>query len=126
MIPARLQLIGVNGMTASKALTPEASLAALGFTELEAAVYCELQRGAAATDYRLAKAIGKAPAIIYEALATLTQTTAPAEVPRALRRAFEQSRVLAKSALTEQGGNEKDDRIYQLKSSGEVMSGPLH
>jgi sugar-specific transcriptional regulator TrmB len=122
-------------MTNSYGLTPEASLAALGFTELEATIYCELQRRAASTGYRLAQAIGKAPANVYQALATLTQKGAimvddgdtktyraigPAELLSGLRRTFEKSRVLAESALAELGTNAEDDRIYQLKGPAQV------
>jgi len=122
-------------MTDSHGPTPEASLAALGFTELEATIYCELQRRAASTGYRLAQAIGKAPANVYQALATLTQkgavmvddgdtktyrATAPAELLSGLRRAFEKSRVLAEAALADLGTNAEDDRIYQLKTSQQV------
>ncbi len=52
-------------------MSAEEELVALGFTESEARVYCELLRGSPATGYRLAQALGKAPPAIYKALASL-------------------------------------------------------
>ncbi len=46
---------------------------ALGYSEIEALVYCELLRSRGATGYRIAKAIGKAQANTYQALAVLQQ-----------------------------------------------------
>lgn len=115
--------------------TPEAAVIALGFTETEAALYCELLRGGASTGYRLAQAIGKAPANVYQALANLTQrgavmvddgeaktyrATPPAELLNGLQRAFESSRREALAALAALKTPAADDRIYQLKAPGLV------
>ncbi len=114
---------------------PEETLAALGFTEIEAAIYCELLRGSAATGYRLAQAIGKAPANVYQALSGLAQrgavmvdegetrtyrATAPAELLRGLQRDFEAARAQALRALAGLESNVEDDRIYQLKTPTQV------
>ena len=106
-------------------------MAALGFTEIEAAIYCELLRGAASTGYRLAQAISKAPANVYQALANLThrgavmvddgetktyRATPPTELLGALQRSFDKSRNEAQAALTALQVPAEDDRIYQLKT----------
>ena len=52
---------------------PTAVLLDLGFTEIEALVFCELTRLGPTTGYRLAKALGKAAANTYGALQTLAQ-----------------------------------------------------
>jgi sugar-specific transcriptional regulator TrmB len=110
---------------------PEAALSALGFTDIEAAVYCELLRAGACTGYKVSQAIGKAPANVYQALAGLTQrgavmlddgdtrvyrATAPDELLTGLRREFEGSRAQAQRSLATLESPTADDRIYQLKS----------
>ncbi len=90
--------------TAPDAQSAEHALAALGFTDTEAAVYCELLRAAPSTGYRLAHAIGKAAANVYQALAALSQkgavlvedreartyrATPPAELLAMLKHSFE-------------------------------------
>lgn len=114
---------------------PESTLASLGFTEIEAAIYCELLRGPPATGYRLAKAIGKAPANTYQALAGLTskgavmsddgqakayRATPPTELLTGLQRTFEASRNEAQAALEALHAPTEDDRIYQLKSPAQI------
>ncbi|HST36349.1 MAG TPA: helix-turn-helix domain-containing protein [Allosphingosinicella sp.] len=106
------------------------ALAALGFSETEAAVYCELLRQPA-TGYRLAQAIGKSPPNIYLALGSLHQkgavladdsegrvyrAAAPAELLGALERQFEARRSEALGALSTIGSEKEDDRIYHLKT----------
>jgi hypothetical protein len=123
-------------MTSSITKTDESALAALGFTELEAAIYCELQGRAGSTGYRIAQAIGKAPANVYQALATLTQrgavmiddgetktyrATPPSELLSGLQRTFEESKAEAESALAGLGTAAEDDRIYQLKAPAQVF-----
>jgi sugar-specific transcriptional regulator TrmB len=115
--------------------TAESAMAALGFTEIEAAIYCELLRSAASTGYRLAQAIGKAPANVYQALAGLAQrgavmvddgetktyrATPPAELLGALQHAFDASRQEAQAALAALHAPAGDDRIYQLKVPAQV------
>lgn len=114
---------------------PEAALAALGFTDTEAAVYCELLRASPSTGYRLAQAIGKAAANTYQALAALAQKGAvlvdegdarsyravpPSELLAALGRGFETRRAEAQSALEALYAPPADDRIYQLKTPAQV------
>ncbi|MFY1828416.1 TrmB family transcriptional regulator [Myxococcus fulvus] len=111
-------------------------LVALGFTEVEARVYCELLKGAPATGYRLAQALGKAPPSIYQALSSLEHKGAvlveegeprsfrpvpPDEVLAALQRGFETRRSEAASALRKLHAPAQDDRIYHLKSTAQVM-----
>ena len=113
----------------------ESALSALGFTETEAAIYCELQGREASTGYRLAQAIGKAPANVYQALASLAQrgavmvddgdtktyrATPPDELLSSLQRSFETSRAEAQLALAALRSTSGDDRIYQLKAPAQV------
>lgn len=115
--------------------TPESALATLGFTDTEAAIYCELLRGAPSTGYRLALSIGKSPANVYQALANLTsrgavmvedgetktyRATPPKELLSGLQRAFELSRHEAHAALAGLHAHAEDDRIYQLKTTAQV------
>lgn len=119
---------------------PTDALTALGFTETEALVYCELLRLSPATGYRLAQAVGKAPANTYQALSALVQKGAamvdesdgkcfravpPAELLAALGSAFEARRAAAAAALERFALPAEDDRIYQLKSSEQVMQRAL-
>lgn len=111
-------------------------LVALGFTEVEARVYCELLKAAPATGYRLAQALGKAPPNIYQALASLEHKGAvlveegeprsfrpvpPEEVLTALQRGFETRKHAAADALRKLHAPVQDDRIYHLKSAPQVM-----
>jgi len=115
--------------------SPETALAALGFTDTEAAVYCELLRASPSTGYRLAQAIGKAAANTYQALAMLSQKGAvlvdegdarayravpPGELLAALGRGFEARRAEAQTALEALYAPPVDDHIYQLKTPGQV------
>jgi sugar-specific transcriptional regulator TrmB len=114
---------------------PEQALAALGFTDTEARVYCELLRAGPATGYRLSQAIGKAAANTYQALSALSQkgavlvddgdarafrAVAPAELLAALERGFDQRRTEAEAALKRLHVPAGDDRIYQLKTPDQV------
>jgi HTH-type transcriptional regulator, sugar sensing transcriptional regulator len=111
------------------------ALAALGFTEIEAAILCELLRGPPATGYRLAKAIGKAVANTYQALADLTAKGAvmidngetktyraipPSELLSGLQHAFDASRREAEAALEALHAPVEDDCIYQLKTTSQI------
>jgi predicted transcriptional regulator len=122
-------------MTNITSSPPEATLAALGFTETEAALYCELLRSGPATGYRLAQAVGKAPANIYQALAALAQkgavlvdeteakayrAIAPSELLGALQQGFETRRAEAQAALEALHAPAADDRIYHLKTLPQV------
>jgi sugar-specific transcriptional regulator TrmB len=117
-------------------LDPAAALAALGFTETEALVYCELLRASPASGYKLAQAIGKAPANTYQALAVLTQKGAvlvddsagksfrpapPAELIAALERGYENRSRAAGQALAQIYQAPEDDRIYQLSTAAQAL-----
>lgn len=119
---------------------PVETLTALGFTETEALVYCELLKASPATGYRLAQAVGKAPANTYQALSALVQKGAamvdesggksfravpPAELLAAMAAAFETRRKAAAEALERLAQPSEDDRIYQLKSADQVMQRAL-
>ncbi|HET9449482.1 MAG TPA: helix-turn-helix domain-containing protein [Aggregicoccus sp.] len=114
----------------------EENLVALGFTETEARVYCELLKSAPATGYRLAQALGKAAPAIYQALAALEQKGAvqvdegdarsfrpvpPDEVLSALQSRFEARRSSAAGALRKLHAPAQDDRIYHLRSADQVL-----
>lgn len=120
--------------------TPVDALTALGFTETEALVYCELLEDSPATGYRLAHAVGKAPANTYQALSALAQKGAvmvdesdgkffravpPAELLAALATTFEAKREAAAAVLERVALPAEDDRIYQLKSAEQVMQRAL-
>jgi HTH-type transcriptional regulator, sugar sensing transcriptional regulator len=117
--------------------SPETTLCALGFTETEAAIYCELLRRGPATGYRLAQAVGKAPANTYQALGVLTQkgavmvadsaaklyrAVAPAELMAALREGFDERREEAEAALKDLHAPGPDDRIYHLKTPAQIYA----
>lgn len=116
-------------------ILPVPALMEIGFTETEAAIYCELLRGPPATGYRLAKAIGKGPANVYQALADLAQkgavmvsegdaktyrATPPADLLSGLRRAFDGAQREAQAALEALHAESSDDRIYQLKNPAQI------
>lgn len=111
-------------------------LIALGFTETEALIYCELLRSGPASGYRLAKAVGKARANVYQALSQLTQrgaaliddsqvqtfrATDPDELMRALSESYRSHAEAARTALQQLAQPEADDRIYHLKTTDQVF-----
>jgi predicted transcriptional regulator len=117
-------------------MQPERALAEMGFTELEARLYCELLRASPATGYRLSQIVGKAPANVYQALASMSQkgivvadddetkhyrAIAPAEVLEDLRQDFDRRRVLAEEALKKVFAPPERDRIYQVRTPQQVM-----
>jgi HTH-type transcriptional regulator, sugar sensing transcriptional regulator len=114
--------------------TSRSTLSALGFSETEALVYCELLLRPA-TGYRLAQAIGKSPPNIYLALGSLHQkgavladdsdgrvyrAVAPAELLAVLERQFDARRREALTALTAIHEEAEDDRIYHLGTLDQV------
>jgi sugar-specific transcriptional regulator TrmB len=116
---------------------PEAALTQLGFTEIEAKLYCELARTGSATGYRLAKAIGKAPTNTYQALESLLQKGAvvvdeseakawravpSTELIAALKAGFESRSTAAGLALATLRGPAPDARLYALKSREAVFA----
>ncbi len=122
---------------AAEAPSAEQALAALGFTDTEAAIYCELLRAAPSTGYRLAQAIGKAPANVYQALAALSQkgavlvedrearsyrATPPDELVAMLQQGFQGRAAEALGALERLHAPAPDDRLYQLAAVSQVYS----
>lgn len=117
--------------------SPERLLADLGFTETESRLYCELARSGPATGYRLARAIGKAPANVYQALENLSQKGAvlvdetqakawraapAAELVSALKAGFERRSSAALTALSTLRPPDPDTRLYALKSPEQVLA----
>lgn len=111
-------------------------LVRIGFTELEARLYCELVRRGPSTGYKLAQAIGKAAANVYQALGVLVlkgaamsdesgnavvyAAVAPEIVIGALRRDFEQRSNAAVDALAELGNPVSEERQYSLENLDHV------
>ncbi|MDQ0462282.1 sugar-specific transcriptional regulator TrmB [Caulobacter ginsengisoli] len=117
--------------------TPERLLAELGFTDTESRLYCELARGGPATGYRLARAIGKAPANVYQALESLSHKGAvqvdeteakawraapAAELVAALKAGYERRSGAALAALSAIRPPEPDARLYNLKTPEQVLA----
>jgi sugar-specific transcriptional regulator TrmB len=107
----------------------EQHLIALGFSEMEAMVYCALLQLGGSTGYKVAKAIGRAGANTYQALGTLHQKGAvvsadgagkiyravpPEELLTALTRAHEAQVRDAAEALRGLETAPPDDALYQL------------
>ncbi len=111
-------------------------LAALGFTELEAAVYVYLVENSPATAYRVAQGIGKPVANTYKAVESLQQKGAvlvdetktrlcravpPDDLLGRLEKTFESRREAAARALANlQPAGRDDDGIFTLTSPEQV------
>ncbi|PRH82486.1 TrmB family transcriptional regulator [Arenimonas caeni] len=111
--------------------SPEQTLAALGFTELETRIYVALLRRSPQTGYGLSKTLGKAPANIYQALAALSlkgavlleeaggsrsaSAVAPDELLARLGRRFEASRDAAADALAGVHVPTSQNRLFQIQ-----------
>lgn len=119
------------------ATTPVAALLDLGFTDIEARIFCELTRLGPATGYRLSKAIGKASANTYQALETLAQKGAvivdegetriwraapAAELIAALGARFQQRSQSALAALADLKPPAAEARLYAVKTPDQVIS----
>jgi len=113
------------------------TLIELGFTNLEAQLYCELLKSAPATGYKLAQAVGKAAANVYQALGVLEQKNAvliddgatksyrpvaPDELLDALESGFVKRRKAAKAALERLHAPEPSDKIFQLRNVTQAMA----
>jgi predicted transcriptional regulator len=113
------------------------SLIALGFTNLEAQIYCELLKSAPATGYKLAHAVGKAGANVYQALGVLEQKNAvivddgetksyrpvaPEELLSALESGFSKRQKTAKIALERLYAPARSDKIFQLRDPIQVLT----
>ena len=114
----------------------EQALTALGFTELEARVYCALLASGPATGYRLAKLVGKAPPNVYQALAALGRKAAvlvdeteprtwraarPAELLAVLGGTFASRQAEAERKLASLAVAPADDRLYQIADPDQVL-----
>jgi HTH-type transcriptional regulator, sugar sensing transcriptional regulator len=112
------------------------ALVDLGMSGLEAEAYAFLLRESPATGYRVAQAIRKPAANTYKALESLQTKGAvivesgtsrlhravpPDEFLRHLDRRFQEQRARALSALRRVRGGADDDRVYQLRSPGQVL-----
>lgn len=108
----------------------------LGFSEIEALVYCFLLQESPATGYRVSHAIGKPTANTYKAIAALAQRGAvivddsknrlcravsPGELLDRLGGEFEAHKQAASSELGKIRQAQGDDRVYQLESVPLVM-----
>ncbi len=115
---------------AAKALT------FLGFSEIEALVYCFLLQESPATGYRVSHAIGKPTANTYKAIAALAQRGAVVvddsanrlcravpygELFDRMARSFDLQRQQAEIELAKLRQAEGDDRVYQLTSVEQVL-----
>ena len=113
------------------------TLIELGFTNLEAQLYCELLKSAPATGYKLAQAVGKAAANVYQALGVLEQKNAvlvddgatksyrpvaPDELLGALESGFFKRQKAAKAALERLHAPEPADKIFQLRNVTQAMA----
>lgn len=115
---------------AAKALT------FLGFSEIEALVYCFLLEESPATGYRVSHGIGKPTANTYKAIAALAlrgaiiiddsesrlcRAVPPGELLDRLDREFDTRKQVAASELAKIRQAEGDDRIYYLTSVEQVI-----
>jgi sugar-specific transcriptional regulator TrmB len=121
-------------MTAGKQAI--ATLAELGFSDLEAAIYCFLLQESPATGYRIARALNKPVANTYNGLTALAAKGAviiddgetrlcravpPAEVFGQMERSLTQRCRHATEALSKLNNVEDDGRVYRLQSVEQVM-----
>jgi len=113
-----------------------AALQALGFTELEAAIYTFLLQESPATGYRVAQAIGKATANTYKAISSLESKGAilvdeggsrlcravpPEELLSQMDRRFQDQRRRAEEALSHLEQAPDDERVYHLRTRDQVL-----
>ncbi len=114
-----------------------AALKALGFSEIEALVYCFLLGNSPATGYRISKGVGKAAANVYAAIETLAQkgallidndatrlcrATPPKELCDSLEARFKNQRREAETALQALTAETPDQHIYKLETPEQVFS----
>jgi HTH-type transcriptional regulator, sugar sensing transcriptional regulator len=117
-------------------MTAIQAFATLGFSDVESQTYCELLRTGPSTGYRLAAAIGKAGANIYQALESLLlkgavmvdnkQTRIYRAVPAAelievLEQSFKSKAADALHSLQKIAAPAVDDNLYRLKSVAQVL-----
>lgn len=113
------------------------TLQALGFSEIEALVYCYLLTNSPATGYRVSRGIGKPVANTYKAIADLkdrgvlglsgsdnkiARPVSPEELLGRLDDEFNRHRDRAAEELAKLSREPDDERVYQLGSAEEVLS----
>ncbi|NNF07742.1 MAG: TrmB family transcriptional regulator [Candidatus Eisenbacteria bacterium] len=123
-------------MTTTELEEPLEALQDLGFSEIEALVYTYLLQNEASTGYRVSHAIGKPTANTYKAIASLQDQGAvlvdegenrvvravpPKELLSQMSRDFQDRTKSAAEALAELNLEVVDDRVYALKSAGQVL-----
>jgi sugar-specific transcriptional regulator TrmB len=112
------------------------ALTFLGFSEIEALVYCFLLEESPATGYRVSHGIGKPTANTYKAIAALAlrgaiiiddsdsrlcRAVPPDELLDRLDREFDTRKQMAASELAKIRQAEGDDRVYYLTSVEQVI-----
>lgn len=119
-------------------MEPVAALGALGFSELESRLYCELLRQSPLTGYRLSQIVAKAPANTYQALKTLAQkggvivsegmgdaktyAAVPAEeLMASLAQSFEDRKEAALDCLRGLQKPASEEHVYQLQSVSQAL-----
>lgn len=113
------------------------ALTDLGFSEIEALVYCFLLAENPVSGYRVAQGIGKAVANTYKAIDALAQRGAvfidegetklvrpvpPAELMAALSRDLETKRERAVAALKDLTAPAPDERVYRLQTAEQALT----
>ena len=112
------------------------ALTFLGFSEIEALIYCFLLQESPATGYRVSHAIGKPTANTYKAIAALAlrgaiiiddsenrlcRAVPPGELLERLGREFDGFKKTAADALAKIKQAPGDDRVYYLSSVEQVL-----
>ncbi len=126
----------MSGMAASPDIVH--SLKRLGFSEIEALVYCDLLRHPGSTGYRVGKSIKRPHANVYQGLVALEArgavlfeegetriyTAVPAaELLEHLRKRYEQDCEAAAGALSEFSAEPpEEDRFFRLNSHDQVYA----
>ena len=113
-----------------------AALTFLGFSEIEALVYCHLLEESPATGYRVSHAIGKPTANTYKAIAALAlrgaiiiddsdsklcRAVPPSELLERMGREFDAHKRTAENELSKLRQSAGDDRVYYLSSVEQVI-----
>jgi sugar-specific transcriptional regulator TrmB len=112
------------------------TLQALGFSEIEALVYCYLLTNAPATGYRVSRGIGKPVANTYKAIAdlkdrgvlglsnndkTIARPISPEELLGRLDGEFNRHRNRAAEELAKLSRDPDDEHLYRLSTTEEVL-----
>jgi sugar-specific transcriptional regulator TrmB len=111
------------------------TLQALGFSEIEALVYCYLLTNAPATGYRVSRGIGKPVANTYKAISDLknrgvlaiakddkiAMPVSPEELLRRLDGEFHRQREEAAVELAKLAREPEDEHIYRLSTTQQVL-----